>query len=368
MDTDILSGSLKSVTVPDLLTFISMIRKTGTLSLVSSDRVRKIFWEKGDMIFAGSSEPEESLGAFLIRHGKITQEQNMKAGLHVKPGMRQGKVLVKMGALTPKELWWAVKSQVLEIIYGTFSLMDGLFTFRETDEPNDEKITLSTTTTNIIMEGIRRLDEWPRIRELIPSDRLILYQAPPETRDKSVNFLEGEKAILGLIDGNRDVREIIYESEFEEFETLRILMSLIMAKYVLMPQAQKAKSPEEVEDSSALEELVVNYNRVFSRIFETLSGHLDTGMIRNISEGAMSVAKNGALDGVSFDDQGCLNPKVLFANVADLPNHERFLALDSILSALLSSILFESSKHLGSEEKSAIYRMAGERLNPAGSS
>ena len=368
MDTDILSGSLKSVTVPDLLTFISMIRKTGTLSLVSSDRVRKIFWEKGDMIFAGSSEPEESLGAFLVRHGKITQEQNMKASLHVKPGMRQGKVLVKMGALTPKELWWAVKSQVLEIIYGTFSLMDGLFTFRETDEPNDEKITLSTTTTNIIMEGIRRLDEWPRIRELIPSDRLILYQAPPETRDTSVNFLEGEKAILGLIDGNRDVREIIYESEFEEFETLRILMALIMAKYVLMPQAPKVESPEEVEDSSVLEELVVNYNRVFSRIFETLADHLDAGKTREISAGALSATKNGALDGVSFDEQGCLDPKILQANVADLPNHERYKALDSVLSALLSSILFESSKHLGSEEKSTIYRMAGERLNPAGSS
>lgn len=363
MNEAILNGSLKAISVPDLLTFINMTRMTGALWLRSEDKVRKVFWEKGDMIFASSSDPEESLGSFLVRHGKITQEQNMKAGLHVEPGKRQGKVLVQMGALTPKELWWAVKNQALEIIYSCFRLIDGSFSFEETDKPNDEKITLSTTTTNIVMEGIRRLDEWPRIRELIPNDHLVLLPAPPETRDKSVNFLEGERAVFALVDGTRDIREIIYNSKQEEFETLRILMSLIMAKYVMFPHVTLDHLPEDVEDASILEEMALSYNRIFSKILKSLSGNLDGEALEDIASKAVKTVSGEILEGVRFDESGRLDPKVLTANVADLHVEKRASALDVALSSLLSFLLFEAGKHLGPEEKSAIYRMAGERFS-----
>jgi len=99
---------------------------------------------------------------------------------------KAGEILVQMGVLTPKQLWWAVKNQVLEIIYKIFSLSEGKFYFEEVDELKEEKIKLSTSTTNIIMEGIRRLDELPRIKELIPDDKVVPTLVPEEFRDNSV--------------------------------------------------------------------------------------------------------------------------------------------------------------------------------------
>ena len=52
----------------------------------------------------------------------------------VTPQMRHGKLLVQMGALSPKDLWWGVKNQVLEIIYSLFSWEQGSFAFYESDE------------------------------------------------------------------------------------------------------------------------------------------------------------------------------------------------------------------------------------------
>ncbi len=361
MESRILEGSLRAISVPDVLTFINMIKKTGVLTLRQGDVVRRLFWDHGEMIFAASSDPEEALGNFLIRHGKISQEENMRSGSLVEPGKRQGKILVQMGVLTPKELWWAVKNQVLEIIYACFSWQDGHFAFEESETAHEEKIKLSTSTTNIILEGIRRLDEWPRIREVIPSDRLVPAPAPVEGRDKTARFLEGEQAILNMVDGFRTVREIIHLSELDEFETLRILMALCLARYIVIPQPQGGGVAEDVEDASALEALVGSYNRIFSRILSSLATRLPDGAVREFAASVPGEAKSPALDGVGFDEGGCLDVKALLANVADLSAEERQSALDGALSNLLSYVLFEASRHLSPEEKSTVYRMAGER-------
>lgn len=364
MENPILEGSLSAVSVPDLLTFINMMKKTGVLVLRQGETVRRIFWDRGEMIFASSSDPEEALGAFLVRHGKITQEENMRSGMQVEPGRRQGKILVQMGVLTPKELWWAVKNQVLEIIYAAFTLRSGHFAFEETEAPHGEKIKLSVSTTNIIMEGIRRLDEWPRIREVIPSDRVVPRPAPPEQRDGNVKFLEGERAILDLVDGSRTVRDIIHLSELDEFETLRILMALCLARYIVIPGAREGRSGEEVEDATALEALVASYNRIFARILSSLAARLPEGAVEEFSAGVLAEAKSPCFEGVSFDGGGRLDVKALLANVADFPAEERQVALDGALSNLLSFLLFEASRHLSPEEKAAVYRMAGERTTP----
>ena len=356
MGDQILQGSLKAISIPDLLTFINMVKKTGTLTLENAGARCQVYWDRGEMIFATSVHPDFSLGAFLIRHGKITEAQNSESGQMVEPGKRQGKVLVQMGILTPKELWWAVKNQVLDIIYSLFQWKDGSFTFEETAESYEEKIKLSVSTTNIIMEGIRRLDEWPRIRELIPSDNLVPLPAPEESRDRSIKFYEDELELFGFVDGRRSIRDIVYISKFSEFETLRILMAFILARYSIVPSAGIPQSPDEVEDRERLEHAIRVYNGFFQSIWGALSSHLDGSEIPELFARALGSSSDTALDGLSFDGSGMLDAKALLANVADIGHDQRFPVLDSALSNLLSFLLFEASRHLTSEEKAEIFK------------
>ena len=365
MSERILDGSLRAISTPDLLTFINLIKKTGTLTLQQGDNTQKIFWERGEIIFASSSDPEVSLGSFLVRHGKITPEQNMKSGLQVEPGKRQGRILVQMGILTPKALWWAVKNQVLEIIYSVFTARDGWFYFEETEETYGEKIKLSTSTTNIVMEGIRRLDEWPRIKEILPNDRIVPRLAPKEKRDKTVKFLEAEEAILSLVDNERTVRDIIYLSNMEEFETLRLLMAFVLARYVQVPEGSNGAAVDEVEDSQALDTVVESFNAVFSQIGAYLAVHLTPMAVAGLMERALASSESPVLDGLSFDGECRLDPRSLTANVAEVRVEERIKALEGGLNHLLSFLLFEASKHLDPEEKSALYRRVGDLSSAA---
>lgn len=349
-------GKLKSISVPDLLTFIGMIKKNGILTVESGNVTRKFYWEKGELVFANSTHPDETLGSFLIRHGKITQEQNMKSGMLVEPGKRQGKILVQMGILTPKQLWWAVKNQVLEIIYGIFSLSDGTFFFEEIEEPTEEKIKLSTSTTNIIMEGIRRLDEWPRIKELIPDDTVVPTLVPPEFRDNQVKFQEGEIEVMNLVDGNRNIRDIVHVSPFEEFETLRILMSLLLARYIFIP-GSSATQEEDVEDVNTIKSLIEKYNRIFGELWNSLGEKILPKERQDLFDDIKNQVNEPVLEGPLFDARGHLPITVLMANVADYPQEKRVKVLSSSLDNLLSFLLFEASKHLDSAQKDSIYKL-----------
>src|SRR2546423_8016073 len=74
-DTPILQGDISRIQLPDVLSFVSMIRRSGKLVLRNDNLERTLFWKDGDIVFATSSSPEDSLGQFLLRNGKITQQQ-----------------------------------------------------------------------------------------------------------------------------------------------------------------------------------------------------------------------------------------------------------------------------------------------------
>ncbi|HUO84282.1 MAG TPA: DUF4388 domain-containing protein, partial [Thermoanaerobaculia bacterium] len=60
----ILEGDLSAIELPDVLTFISMIRQSGRLDLSHTNLERSIYWGSGEVVFATSSSPEHSLGNF----------------------------------------------------------------------------------------------------------------------------------------------------------------------------------------------------------------------------------------------------------------------------------------------------------------
>src|SRR5258706_14966943 len=99
----ILEGDLSRIQLPDVLSFLSMIRGTGKLVLVHDRLERSIHWKDGEIVFASSNSPEHSLGMFLLRNGKITQAQYEESKRRVTAQTRHGQLLVASGGISPKE-------------------------------------------------------------------------------------------------------------------------------------------------------------------------------------------------------------------------------------------------------------------------
>ena len=366
-DRPILQGDLSRVQLPDVLSFVSMIRRSGKLVLRQRDLDRTLVWKDGDIVFATSNSPKHSLGQFLLRNGKITLQQYEDSKKRVSATTRHGKLLVQMGAISPKDLWWGVKNQALEIIYSLFEWTDGSFDFSETvEEMAGEKIVLSLNTSSVIMEGIRRLDESERIREKIPSLDVVFMKIPGLTPDfASLEMSESEMHVYNDIDGKFTVRELIGKSaDLTEFEVTRILFQLITARLIETAPEEKSFRPVflDVEDSPELLKVISTYNDMFGRLYGALQKRVGEDQARDIFMTALQQSDGDELwAGVFFDQYGRFDENMLIANISELPFEKRKSSLDEGLNTLLSVQLFEVSQHLDAAGKVDVFRFISDQ-------
>ncbi|MEW6364615.1 MAG: DUF4388 domain-containing protein [Acidobacteriota bacterium] len=350
----ILMGSLGAVPLPDVLTFLNLLKKTGTLTIEGAGSKKRVFFERGEIIFAASEDPNERLDTFLIQRGKITPEQSAEAGRRMLSGMRFGRILVAMGLLTPSELWTAVQSQVLEVVYSLFPSKDGMFFFDETPEPYEEKIRLSSSFTNIMMEGVRRLDEWPRIREVIPDDEAVPRRCPVDNRDRSVDLTDTERRVYELADGRRSVRQIIHGGRLGDFEGRRALVTLIIARHIYIPEKQPTRWIGPADDSAAINDRIRLFNELSSLIAAALKKRLPPERVVHLMQGALGCVAVPQLAGVTFDSTGKVDPRVIFSNVSEHPAESRRTVVSSALYSLLTALVDASDRHLDAHERRAL--------------
>src|ERR1700687_2380538 len=121
LERPIFEGDLRRIQIADVLSFIAMIRGSGKLVLRQARLERTPHWEEGEIAVAHSHSPHQTLGQFLLRNGKINQQQYDESKQRVGPNQRHGKVLVQLGAISPNDLWWGLKNQALGIIYSLFN-------------------------------------------------------------------------------------------------------------------------------------------------------------------------------------------------------------------------------------------------------
>ena len=362
----LLEGDLSRIQIADVLNFMGMIRANGKLLVRRNQMQRSLMWKDGEIIFAASNSPEHSLGLFLLRNGKITQEQYDEAQRRVGPNIKQGKALVQMGAISPNDLWKSMKNQSLEIVYSLFGWTDGTFSLLDAgEEIAKEKIMMSINPSTAIMEGIRRLDEGARIREAITSTDMVFKKVPGTAPDfEALDMSEHEIAVYNTIDGKMNVRELVGKSELVAFEVERILFQLVSARLIEQVVEEEAFRPVflDVEDSPELLKIISVYNEMFARLFETLAGAVGEDQARDIFMSALQESANDDLwNGVFFDQYGRFDENMLVANISELPFEQRKSALDSGLNTLLSAQMFEVSQHLDAAGKVDVFRFINDQ-------
>jgi len=136
---------------------------TGELKFMTHDNVASFYFRKGELICATMDTRKKKLGEFLIEKGWLTEEQlgkvlrdfSSKEGR----GRRIGHALIARGYLDYNTLVAAIQEQMKEVVYEVLSWRKGQFIFFHDVFPQDEDILLEVKLDNLILEGLKRLDE-----------------------------------------------------------------------------------------------------------------------------------------------------------------------------------------------------------------
>lgn len=241
-----LSGNLRTMLPGDLLQWLSLGQKTGTL-VISNKRVeKKIFFRNGRVISSASNDPREYLGQFLMSHGYLTEPELKKAmEVQQQSGILLGKILVMIDVINEPDLVRFMRLKAEEEIYDIFLWNDGDFYFVDDELPQMEMIPLQVDVTGIIMEGTRRVDEWARIRETIPNEAVI----PQLLKEVDYTDLEEvEEPIVRAIDGKRTIAELVLESRSSAFTVSSTVSALVRHGFAKLVDPTTSKMRAIVEE------------------------------------------------------------------------------------------------------------------------
>jgi len=215
-------GNLRTMQLEELLQWLSQSRKTGTLEIKTDKVEKKVFFRDGQIVATASTRPEEYLGHFLVSHGLISETALAKAiELQEATGMLLGKILVTKEILKESDLHQMLKLKSEESIYDIFSWPEGEFRFLDDVLPQaNAMVPMVLDVTAILMEGVQRVDEFRRIRQLIPTQDAI----PVQIYDWELKHPDpGTLQILELVNDERTVEEIRLQTHSSEFHVCKVL-------------------------------------------------------------------------------------------------------------------------------------------------
>lgn len=249
------SGRLREVHLSSIFYFLQRRQLTGILRVRSNDLDKSVYIKEGEILFATSRYPDDRLGLLLLKTGKLTYAQYetvvriYEASLQgpEKTKLRQGTILVKQGFLTPKALYGAVVAQVKEIILGLFTWIDGEYQFVEGPLPSQELITLNISTAMLILQGIRRINDWSWLTKGLPAfDFRLELTKDPRDLFQLIDLEPSEVSLLGRLNG-QTIRDALIGSPLSPLETLRLLYFFFSAGMVQAaePAAESIASFEE---------------------------------------------------------------------------------------------------------------------------
>jgi hypothetical protein len=221
-----IQGTLKTMSLTDLLQFLAAGRKSGTLKFDRENISKQVYFENGLIVGSKSNDPREYLGQVLLHYGKVDEIQLQAAReAQRKSGAKLGEVLVQQGFLTEEEVLDILKTRTLDAIYDLFVWTEGEFEFYDDEALPEDLILIEVEPTTVIMEGIYRLDELARYRTLVPSDRSIVELGAGWT--SSLKLGKEYRRILYFVEKRMTVAEICYHMHASAFHVYGQLYTLI---------------------------------------------------------------------------------------------------------------------------------------------
>ena len=235
-----LAGDLAVVSIADVLLLLQDRGYTGAVNLSHGRARMDIYLGQGRVDFAGAQgvADEFLLGRFLVSGGHLAQETLAQV---IEDRRRDGSTellgayLCSRGLLAATGLRKAMAKQTAALVFESLRWGSGRFSFRPLTElpAQAREAALSLPVDGLILEGLRRVEEWRVIEQEIGDFDMTFVR----NEDKLASFGRGqllreEAAIADLVNGRNTVRDVIQISKMGSYDVTQVLFRLLRSKLI----------------------------------------------------------------------------------------------------------------------------------------
>ena len=229
-----------------LLNKIYSARLTGQLQLVLGRVERHLFFDGGQLVFATSSDRQDSLGEMMLREGALTQGQFEETADLVKTGQRFGSAIAEMGIFTVEQVVAWVQRQLTQITSSVLDYPSGRFYFFSSLEKNVvPEIGIPVPLGKLLLEAVRRAKDLP-LEHLAADAGLRIDLSPdPLLRYQAVELDASERRLLASISHPVSAKDFLANCTVPKDAAPRALYALLVLGAVI-----SAPAAEQTEESA----------------------------------------------------------------------------------------------------------------------
>jgi len=347
-DKVLMTGLVGDIGIVDLLSFFNMFRKSGLLQFTLPGGSKELYFQNGEIVYATSTFPEEEIGEILYKLGKFDRDILQGARQFANGEIPLGKILADQGIITSQDLWAATKNQVETITYNLFAFHEGSYVYTNVKPDEDKIVRLSMTTQNLIMEGLRRVDERALYIQQVKS-----LDAMPVATGKVPNDLDSisQRMVALVQSGVGDVSELLRRSGSGEFDALRLLSQLVERGVVTMEEAPT------VAVEGVLGEVVKIFNGVLMAMHGVVSAknprfrEETSRFLRDLPQPFSYVFRQTTLK-----EDGSIDGGRILANLAGLEEGDKLRLLSEALSELVYMECIAARRELGAADSAELIK------------
>ena len=230
-----LNGDLRDFGIAEVFQLIGQQSKTGMLEIQDSSRTIRLSYDAGSVVSATPAGASEyaGLGDRLVRCGLLTRERMTELLQESASSARSLPSLAEAtGAVSAADLREIRELLTRDTIFEVLRWTRGSFRFIAQPISNDGAGGPVLGAEQILMDGLRMVDEWQTFAGQVPSGDAVFERVgrfevyrQQATGDSRHRLVQAE-LIFELIDGRLSTRRVIDLSRLGIFDATRILSDL----------------------------------------------------------------------------------------------------------------------------------------------
>ena len=233
----VLSGTLREFILADVMQLLTQQKVTGKLTLSCEQQEGCIIFKNGDIVSA--TREQESFSGKLFNYLTAYQKQpkNKVRELFTKYKDNTAELstyLESKGILTHDEIEMYAINVSIDIACSLFLWTSGHYQFDSLKSvDNFIPAGVGIPVENVVMEAMRRIDEWHRMHEAINEDT-IFVQNELKVDLPEYNSPDDDPSIYlyNQIDGTRSVQEFLKDSFLTEYKIYETFYALVQSESI----------------------------------------------------------------------------------------------------------------------------------------
>ncbi|HER43427.1 MAG TPA: DUF4388 domain-containing protein, partial [Candidatus Eisenbacteria bacterium] len=244
-----LEGNVKDFGLSEIFQLIALQKKSGMLS-VTADETVVIFFREGMLVSTRDRRGDlrDPLKEYLTGYGFLTKEETARIEkIQKETGMDLTEILLSEKYFSEDELSTIFVDQIQETMQEVLNWPKSYYKFNIGNQVlQNVKSFASIKVEGLLMESMRRIDEFPEMLRIFPSEKMTVRRLPtPAVKPPALD--RQEEIVYELIEDGDSIEHLVSTAKMARFCTYEALKNLL-EKGLLEIGEMPVEETQEVEE------------------------------------------------------------------------------------------------------------------------